>query len=119
MDFSFSETSINRQIINLSFQTGFIQIYFFQLALIIGKFLINSSGIGLYANTLFYLFCKIFITYQFFNSFNYKWFNVCFSKRCLVITMMSSLLLISTTNIIVNLFVCAVFICPSVFVRIH
>ena len=39
MDFSFSETSINRQIINLSFQTGFIQIYFFQLALIIGKFL--------------------------------------------------------------------------------
>ena len=62
MDFSFSETSINRQIINLSFQTGFIQIYFFQLALIIGKFLINSSGISLYANTLFYLFCKIFIT---------------------------------------------------------
>lgn len=38
---------------------------------------------------------------------------------CLVITMMSSLLLISTTNIIVNLFVCAVFIYPSVFVRIH
>ena len=119
MDFSFSETSINRQIINLSLQTGFIQIYFFQPALIIGKFLINSSGISLYANTLFYLFCKIFITYQFFNSFNYKWFNVCFSKRCLVITMMPSFLFIPTADIIVNFFVCAIFICPSMFIRIH
>ena len=119
MNFSFSETSINRQIINLSFQTGFIQIYFFQLALIIGKFLINSCCIGLYANTLFNLFCKILIAYQFLNSFNYKWLNICFSQRCLIITMMSSFLLISAANIIVNLFVCAIFICPSVFVRIH
>ena len=79
MDFPFSETSINRQIINLSVQTGFIQIYFFQLTLVIGKFLINSCCIGLYANTLFNLFCKILIAYQFLNSFNYKWLNICFS----------------------------------------
>ena len=79
MDFPFSETSINRQIINLSFQTGFIQIYFFQLTLVIDKFLINSCCIGLYANTLFNLFCKILIAYQFLNSFNYKWLNICFS----------------------------------------
>ena len=63
MNFSFSEAGINRQIINFSLQTCFVQINFFQLTFVIGKFLINSCCIGLYVNTLFNLFCKILIAY--------------------------------------------------------
>lgn len=119
MNFSFTKSGIRRKIINLIFQTSLIQVHFFQLVFIIGKFFIHRACICLHSNSLFNLFRKIGIAYQFLYGFNYKRFNICFPKRCFIIAMMTSLLLISAAYIIVNFLICAVFICPCVFIRVH
>lgn len=119
MDFSLTKSGIRRKIINLIFQTSLIQVHFFQLVFIIGKLFIHRACICLHSNSLFNLFRKIGIAYQFFYGFNYKRLNVNFTQGCFVVAVMTSLLLISAAYIIVNFLICAVFICPCVFIRVH